>query len=313
MDDRQIYDLSRWRSLFRLSGILVLVAIAGLVLAACDDDEDDGDGAPTDGDQVGGLLEQAREQGFLTVGIANEAPYGFEDESGETTGEAPEVAKEVLSRLGIPEIDSVVVDFGSLIPGVNAGQFDMIAAGMFITPDRAEDILFSDPDYCATQGFAVAAGNPLGLNTFDDIAANDDAVVGVLSGAVEEGYAEDAGVPADRIQVYDTTPNVFEGLIDGRHDAVALTSITVNWQIQQIGDPSIEATDGFVPVIDGVEQFGCGGYGFRFEDQEFRDAFNGVLNEMKQNGEILPIVEEFGFTQADVDQAKDVTVADLTE
>lgn len=298
----------RWRSLLTLMGVLALVVFAALAFAACDDDGDgEGDG------EVGGLLQEAIDRGFLTVGIANEAPYGFEDEAGETTGEAPEVAKEVYSRLGIDEIRSVVVDWGALIPGLNAGQFDMIAAGMFITPERAEEILFSDPDYCATQGFAVAAGNPLGIYTFDDIAANDEAIVGVVSGGVEEGYAEAAGVPADRMQVYDTTPNVFEGLLDGRHDAVALTSITANWQVQLIGDPSIEATEGFVPVIDGVEQFGCGGYGFRQENQDLRDAFNEVLNEMKQNDEILPIVEEFGFTAADVNQAKDVTVEDLAE
>jgi len=309
-----------WRSLFTWSGIFVIVLLAGLIFAACDDDEDGGDptateemtdetSEPSDG---AGLLQEAIDRGYITVGIANEAPYGFEDESGVATGEAPEVARAVLARLGIPEIRSTVVDFGSLIPGLNAGQFDMIAAGMFITAERAEQILFTDPDYCATQAFAVAAGNPLGIGTFEDIAANDDATVGVLSGAVEEGYAEAAGVPADRIQVFDTTPNVFEGLVDGRISAVALTSITVNWQIQQLDDDSIESTEGFVPVIDGVEQFGCGGYGFHFDDEEFRNAFNDVLNEMKENGEILPIVEQFGFTAADVDQAVGVTVESLT-
>ncbi len=118
----------RWRSLLSWAGVLVLAMMLGLVLVACGDD-DEGEG---------GLLEKAIDQGYLTVGIANEAPYGFEDENGVPTGEAPEVAKEVLARLGIPEIRSVIVDFGALIPGLTAGRFDMIAAGMFITPDRAE-------------------------------------------------------------------------------------------------------------------------------------------------------------------------------
>jgi polar amino acid transport system substrate-binding protein len=293
---------SGWRSLLSWAAVLVLVMISGLALVACGDD-DEGEG---------GLLEEAIDQGYLEVGIANEPPYGYEDENGVPTGEAPEVAKEVLSRLGIPEIRTTVVDFGALIPGLTAGRFDMIAAGMFITPDRAEQILFSDPDYCATQNFAVAAGNPLDIHTFKDIAENPDAVIGVISGAVEEGYAEEAGVPDDRIVRFDNTPNIFEGLLDGRIDAVAYTSITNTWQVKQLGDPSIEVTEGFVPVIDGEEKFGCGGYGFRPENQAFRDAFNQTLNEMKQNDEILPIVEPFGFTAADVNQAKDVTVEDLS-
>lgn len=308
MDDRGRLSRSssrrfRWRSLLSWAGVLVLAMMLGLALVACGDDGEEG--------AEGGLLQDAIDQGYLTVGIANEPPYGFEDENGVATGEAPEVAKEVLSRLGIPELRSTVVDFGALIPGLTAGRFDMIAAGMFITPARAEQVLFSDPDYCATQGFAVAAGNPLDIHTFKDIAENPDAVVGVISGTVEEGYAEEAGVPDDRIMVFDTTPNIFEGLLDGRIDAVAYTSITVNWQVKLFDDPSIEATEGFVPVIDGEEKFGCGGYGFRPENQAFRDAFNETLNEMKQNDEIAPIVEPFGFTAADVEQAKDVTVEDL--
>jgi polar amino acid transport system substrate-binding protein len=290
-----------WRSLLSWGAVLVLVMISGLALVACGDD-DEGEG---------GLLQKAIDQGYLSVGIANEAPYGFEDENGVPTGEAPEVAKEVLSRLGIPEIRSVVVPFGSLIPGLAAGRFDMIAAGMYITPERAEQVLFSDPDYCGTQAFAVAAGNPLGIQTFEDIAENPDAVLGVISGAVEEGYAEAAGVPADRMTVFDTTVNILEGLLDGRIDAVALTSITINWQVKLLDDPSIEATEGFVPVIDGEELFACGGYGFRPENQAFRDAFNEELNKMKQNDEILPVVEPFGFTAADINKAKDVTVEDL--
>jgi polar amino acid transport system substrate-binding protein len=306
-DKRNISWIMKWL------GVAAVFLVAALAFAACGDDDDDGgdDGGNGNGDG-GGLLEQAREAGSLTIGIADEAPYGFEDESGNATGEAPEVAKAVLAELGIPEIDFVVVEFGSLIPGLNAGQFDMIAAGMFITPDRAEQILFSDPDYCGTQAFAVAAGNPLGITDFDSIAANPDIRLGVLGGAIEVDYAEAAGVDESQLTTFDTTSNVFEGLLDGRIDAVALTTITINWQVQQIGDDSIEATEGFVPVIDGEEQFGCGGYGFRFENQDFRDEFNSVLNDMKANDEILPIVEQFGFTASVIDQAKDVTVEDLT-
>lgn len=66
-------------------------------------------------------------------------------------------------------MEASVVDFGALIPGLQAGQFDMIAAGMFITPERAEQIIFSDPDYCVSNSFAVAEGNPLGISDFQSI------------------------------------------------------------------------------------------------------------------------------------------------
>jgi polar amino acid transport system substrate-binding protein len=259
------------------------------------------------------LLDAARERGYVRIGFANEAPYGFANASGEVTGEAPEVAKVVLAELGIPEVDGVVTTFGSLIPGLQAGRFDMIAAGMFINPGRCEQILFSDPDYCVPSAFGVAAGNPKGLNSFEDVANSSDAKIGVLSGAVEEGYALDSGVPDDRVIRFDQTTSLAEGLQAGRIDAMALTSLSVRAQLDRLSDNSLEMTAGFVPVIDGEDQVGCGGYGFRTENQAFRDAFNEVLAKMKQDGEVLPIVEPFGFFQDEVGAATDRTAEDLCQ
>ena len=48
------------------------------------------------------VLERAKSQGFIRVGFANEAPFGFATPDGKLTGEAPEVAKAVLAKIGIP-------------------------------------------------------------------------------------------------------------------------------------------------------------------------------------------------------------------
>src|SRR3546814_15939003 len=71
--------------------------------------------------------------------------------------------------MGITEVDFEVSDFGALINGINAGRFDVIAAGMFINPERAQQVAFADPDYCATTGFAVPEGNPDGLADFQSV------------------------------------------------------------------------------------------------------------------------------------------------
>jgi polar amino acid transport system substrate-binding protein len=271
-----------------------LMALATVGLAACGDDDD------------ASLLDEARENG-ITIGIANERPYGYE-ENGQATGEAPELAKVVFERMGIDEVDFQVVDFQGLIAGLNAGRFDVIAAGMFINPERAEQVAFADPDYCATTAFAVPEGNPEGLTDFQSV-IDSGVTLGVLAGAVEEGYARGSGVPDGQISAFQTTPDVFDALDAGRVDAVALTAITVREQVADL--PGFTATEGFVPVIDGEEQLGCGAFAFREDNTEFRDQFNEVLDEMQQNGEILPIIEPFGFTSAEVDAAKDVTVEDL--
>lgn len=292
---------TQWRRGRRVPALAIaVVALATLGLAACgDDDTEDADGV--------GNGNGAADPTSFTIGIANERPYGYE-EDGEATGEAPELGREVLSRMDIEDVDFEVVEFGALIGGLNAGRYDMIAAGMFINDERAEQVNFADPDYCATTGFAVPEGNPDDLTDFESV-IDAGITLGVLAGAVEADYATDSGVPDDQIDVYQTTPDLFDALAAGRIDAATLTAITVREQVADLD--GFEDTEGFVPVIDGEEQLGCGAFAFPQDEGEFRDQFNDILNEMKENDEILPIIEEFGFTEAEVETARGVTVGDL--
>lgn len=293
--------------------MLALLAVIFLVMAACTDDDDDGDDddAPPAGegaaDVQSELFLNAQENG-LSLGIADEAPYGFQDpDTGEATGEAPTVAKEILSRLGITQVDSSVVDFGALINGLNAGRYDIIAAGMFITEERASQALFTDPDYCVPQAFAVPEGNPNELTDFESVAANSDVQLGILRGAVELGFAQDAGVPEGQINIFDAQADMEDALTSGRINAFALTAISVrDFAADAEG---FESTEPF--LIEGV--LNCGGYVFRFDNKDARDEFNAILLDMRENDEIAPLVSEFPLFEeiGAFDAAKGVTVEDI--
>ena len=90
-------------------------------------------------------------------------PIGFATPDGKLTGESPEVVRAVLAKMGIAQVDGVLTEFGSLIPGLQAGRFDIIAAGMFVNPKRCEQVQFSEPTYGIGQAFLVAKGNPKGI------------------------------------------------------------------------------------------------------------------------------------------------------
>src|SRR4030095_16827944 len=117
-----------------------------------------------------------------------EAPFGYATPDGKLTGEAPEVAKAVLAKIGIPQVDGVLTEFGSLIPGLKAGRFDIIAAGMFIHSERRDGIAFSEPSYGIGQAMLVTKGNPKGVKDYSTFTANKDLKLAVMSGAVEAGY-----------------------------------------------------------------------------------------------------------------------------
>jgi len=240
-------------------------------------------------------LERARSQGFVRVGFANEAPFGYADAAGKLTGEAPEVLRVVLANLGIPEVDGVLTEFGSLIPGLKAGRFDIIAAGMYVNPQRCEQILFSQPTYSIGEAFAVPAGNPKGLATYTEVAADPAIKLGVMTGAIQKEYAMKSGVREDQIMSFPDTPSAIAALRAGRVDVVAATSLTIADMIQKSGEGSgIEALKSFAKV--GEESVvGHGAFGFRKEDSDFRDAVNGELAGFLGSPEHLALVTPLGF------------------
>lgn len=247
----------------------------------------------------GGTLARAKQQGYIQVGFANESPYGYTDTSGKLTGEAPELARVIFKELGIKDVRGVQLDFGGLIGGLQARRFDVIAAGMFITPTRCAQVAFADPDYIATTAFMVPKGNPKGINSFED-AAKKKIRLGVLNGAVEADYATKLGVAKSNVKAFADQPSAYEGLTAGRIDAIALTRISLADLLSKHKGAPYELTNGFIPVVDGKKQVEGGAFAFRKADNDLRTAFNQKLSELKQSGKLLGIIQPFGFSKDDL-------------
>ena len=239
-------------------------------------------------------LETAREQGYIRVGFANEAPFGFATPDGRLTGEAPEVAKAVLARLGIEQVDGVLTEFGSLIPGLQAGRFDIVAAGMFINPARCEQVQFSEPSYGIGQAFLVPDGNPKQITDYSSIAGNPDLKLAVMAGAVEAGYATESGVKDDQLLVLPDQSSLLSAVKAGRADAAALTALSIAQMAQQEG---VESTEPFGEVA-GKSVTGHGGFAFRTEDTALYEAFTAELKEVLGSPEHIALVEPHGFGEA---------------
>ena len=237
-------------------------------------------------------VERIKAQGYIRIGFANEAPFGYATPDGKLTGEAPEVAKAVLAKMGITEIDGVLTEFGSLIPGLKAGRFDIIAAGMFINPKRCEEISFSEPSYGIGQAFLVPVGNPKGLTDYGSIAANPDAKLAVMSGAVEADYAKSSGVPEGQLVILPDQSSLLAAVQAGRADAAALTALSIA-DMASKGE-GVESAKPFGEVA-GISVKGHGGFGFRKEDSDLQEAFNAELTAFLGTPEHIALVEQFGF------------------
>jgi polar amino acid transport system substrate-binding protein len=237
-------------------------------------------------------LERAKAQGFIRVGFANEAPFGFATPDGKLTGEAPEVAKAVLAKMGIPQVDGVLTEFGSLIPGLKAGRFDIIAAGMFINPKRCAEINFSEPSYGIGQAMLVPKGNPKGIKDYTSFKDNSELKLAVMAGAVEAGYAKDAGVPEGQLVILPDQASLLAAVTSGRADGAALTALSIA-DMAKKGE-GVESTTPFGEVA-GKSVKGHGGFGFRKEDTDLYEAFTSELKKFIGTPEHLALVTPHGF------------------
>lgn len=280
---------------------LAALGVLTLALTGCASG-DNGDAGGSDGGNAQNTLEKAQESGTITLAVASERPYSWV-EDGEPTGATIALHKEILGNLGIDDIKVEEVEWNSLIPGLNAGRWDVISAGMSILPDRCEQAAFSDPEIMYTTTLAVPKGNPEGLSDLDSIADKGGVTLAVQSGAIEEGYADDLGI-SDVIKVDSATAGL-EAVEAGRADAFALTAVSLNWMTKD--SDKLETTGAFVQEIDGVEQIGAGATVFRKEDKELLKAYNEELAKITGNEQsYLDLVEPFGFT------AENLPPADLT-
>jgi polar amino acid transport system substrate-binding protein len=260
--------------------------------------------AEADGTVEGGdLLEQLRDRGVVKVGISGEVPFGYINEDGDAVGEAPAIAEVIFKRLGIPKIEPVPVEFSALIPGLQVQLFDVVSAGMYITPDRCAQVLFSDPDYLMLDAFIVKKGNPHNIRDYKDIA---DKGLKLASGTayIEIDYAKANGVK-DVLVLPDQVAGL-DAVQQGRVDAFAGTSVTVTNAVR--GSNRAEGSKPFQPMVDGEPQYGAGGFAFRMSEKNLRDAFNKELHKLKDSGELLRIVKPFGFTEREM---TDMTVKEL--
>lgn len=242
-------------------------------------------------------FERVKREGVVRVGFANENPYAYAKPDGTLSGEAVEVARVIFQRLGIPKMEGVLTEFGSLIPGLKANRFDVITAGMYIKPERCEQVLFADPEYKIGEALIVKAGNPFNLHSYEDIAANPEVRIGTGAGYFEYEYLLAVGVSENQIITFPDDPSGIAGLQAGQIDAWTGTAPTLQKLIETTGDPNLELADPFVdPVIEGKTVVSYGGAAFRKEDKDFRDAFNAELKKLKDSGELLEIISQFeGF------------------
>lgn len=259
---------------------------------------------------MAGPLDDIRENGTIRIAVANEIPYGFVDPMGNAKGAGPEVASHIMQELGIENIEWIATDFSSLIPGLQAGRFDMVAAEMAVLPQRCQTVLFSEPNSSYGEGLLVAEGNPKDIHSFEEFAERDDLKVAIMAGADQLEMLQAMGVPEGQMVTINANSDAASNVATGRADAYAATSLTVSDLAGKTDGVEIAAsfTD---PVIDGQPVRSWGAFTFDQGAEDLRDAVNEVLAEYKQTDEWAETLSGYGFSEGDLEGSGQKTTEEL--
>lgn len=244
-------------------------------------------------------LARARRDGVLRIGISGERPFCYLGGDGQVTGSSPEVARAVLAGMGIGGIEAVQLPFDRLIPGLRAAQFDLVAAGMAIDPQRCTQVAFSRPDFIAPPALLVRQGNPHRLRSLADV-RRAGLRLAVLAGSVELGYARAAGIDDAQLEVVDDQRHLFQAVIDHRADVGVLTAISLRDELRRNPGTGLEVTGPIVAQTRGRRIVPAGGFALRLEDRDLLAGFDAGLAALQADGRWLAITAPFGFTADNV-------------
>lgn len=289
-------NISR-RNILRGAGVAVLGASVAGWATGC---SSVAAGGPASG-AASNLLELAKTQGFIRVGIANEPPYTQVDADGTVTGCEPDVLRAVCKRLGIDEVQGIITPYESMIPGLNANRWDVIAAGLFMKESRCAQVLYSEPVIVSTESFATPKGNPKGITSVAAILADPTLRIAVLPGGFEEGVLKTANVPASQQVKINDGRSGLEALKANRADAFMLPTLSL--QALAADDSSFDISE----PLDDAPRTGSGA-AFRQADSAFHEAYNKELEAFKATPEFAGILTKWGF---DASVVEGVTAQEL--
>lgn len=140
------------------------------------------------------------------------APHAMPKLGGGTEGFQIDLFTEVAKRMK-REITIDSVSFSTLIPGMQAGRYDFIAAPTTVTKERAENMLFTAGYLWTAFQFGIKKGSAP-IKGWEDLKGK---AVSVNKGTPYEKLSKEMGEKHGfTVQVYDTQPDATQAVISGR-------------------------------------------------------------------------------------------------
>lgn len=266
------------------SRLLVLVAALALLGAACGDDDDVETSATSTTAAGGGTpgenLDLVSEGKLTACTDIPYAPFEFEQD-GKFDGIDIELVRAVAGRLGLTA-EFKDVDFESIFAALNAGECDIVASSVSITPERLETLDFSEGYYEINQSLLVRKGEEATLGDLDKLAGR---TIGVQSETTGAAYAQ-ANAKGATIREFTGADELFTALRARQVDA-ALQDLPVNSYNARTTGETVVAK---VFTEAEKEQYG---FAMKKGSAELKAAIDDALEQVKADDTYPTILRRF--------------------
>ena len=209
------------------------------------------------------------------------APHSFPNLSGGVQGFQIDLFTEVAKRMK-REIVIDSVSFSTLIPGMQSGRYDFIAAPTTVTKERAENMLFTAGYLWTAFQFGIKKGTPP-IKGWEDLKGK---AVSVNKGTPYETLSKQMGEKYGfTVQAYDTQPDATQAVLSGR----AYATLGGNTVIVYAASKNPQ----FVADLELAETRAHWAAPFRKDSVALRNQMQDVLDCMKKDGTIAKLSEKW--------------------
>ena len=189
-----------------------LVALAALLtLAGCSNGQND-----ANDNNSPDAAETAATGEVLRIGTEGAyAPFNYTNADGTLGGFDVDIANAICADMQVT-CEITAQDWDGIIPGLKAGKYDAIVAAMSVTPEREQQVSFTEPYFSNTLVFLAKKDSSFDPSNSDDINAHS---IAAQRSTISSQWLENAYPNAD-MKLYDTLSNAFLDLGSNRVDAM---------------------------------------------------------------------------------------------
>jgi len=220
------------------------------------------------------VLETVKKRGAIRIGMSTFVPWAMRDKNGELVGYEIDVAKRLAEDMGV-KAEFVPTAWDGIIPALLAGKFDVIVAGMSITPARNLTVNFTLP--YANSGVHLVAHRKLaaGFTTLEDF-NKPEVVLAVRRGATPATAAKRL-MPKATLRQFDEDALALQEVLNGKAHAFVTSTPTPAFEALKHPDKL------FLPIPEPFVQ-GAEGFALRKGDPDALNFFNNWILLRQQDG-----------------------------